>query len=236
MVQRLERIRKGSPNVDLRPFIALVEADSEQRRATRNLIESLNFPCHAFAAASELLDHAPQGLGCVLFDLGVTDMTEALFQSMLRAQGSTAAIVVTGPSDIDPSEVAAAIKQGAFDFAQKPIGRSRMIDLIQGALRSEARLRMEYFQCKQLTQRLATLSQRERAVLDLVVEGLANKQIAARLGISQRTVEAHRTRLMQKMDADSAAQLAHAMGRYHYCNAMHQQAGCPLTASSSPAA
>jgi two-component system response regulator FixJ len=189
--------------------VHVVDDDESAREALAFLLEAADFEVVSHASALALLDALPlKDAGCVITDMRMPDMTGLELVRELNARGSRVPIImITGHGDI-PLAVEA-MRAGVADFIEKPFGESRMLDALNRAL--EAGPRPEAAKASDeaavVRQRLETLSERERQVLDGVVDGQPNKVIARELGISPRTVEIYRAKLMAKMHADNLAAL-----------------------------
>jgi len=189
--------------------VHVVDDDESARESLAFLLEAADFEVVSHASPRSLLDALPlDGAGCVITDMRMPDMTGLELVRELNARGCRVPIImITGHGDI-PLAVEA-MRAGVADFIEKPFGESRMIDALNRAL--EAGPKPAEPQASDETavvrQRLETLSERERQVLDGVVDGQPNKVIARELGISPRTVEIYRAKLMAKMHADNLAAL-----------------------------
>ena len=189
--------------------VHVVDDDESARDALAFLLEAADFEVVSHASARALLDALPlDGAGCVITDMRMPDMNGLELVRELNARGSRAPIImITGHGDI-PLAVEA-MRAGVADFIEKPFGEARILDALNRAL--EAGPSPASAQASDETavvrQRLETLSERERQVLDGVVDGHPNKVIARDLGISPRTVEIYRAKLMAKMHADNLAAL-----------------------------
>ena len=189
--------------------VHVVDDDESAREALAFLLEAADFEVRSHVSALALLDALPlDGAGCVITDMRMPDMTGLELVRELNARGCRLPIImITGHGDI-PLAVEA-MRAGVVDFIEKPFGEARILDAVARAL--EAAPPPASTQVSDdiaLTlQRLATLSDRERQVLDGVVDGHPNKVIARDLGISPRTVEIYRAKLMAKMHADNLAAL-----------------------------
>jgi len=189
------------------PIIFVVDDDDAVRRATEMLIRSMGLRVESFASAAEFLeDFDPQQPGCVILDIRMPGMSGLELQEHLNALGASIPVIfVTGHGDV-PMAVKA-MKEGAVDFIQKPFRDQELIDRVHAAVDHDAQHR-ESARLKQgIQERIDLLTSREMEVMQLVVEGRANKEIAFDLGLSPRTVEIHRARVMSKMDADSLPDL-----------------------------
>jgi FixJ family two-component response regulator len=177
------------------------------RSSLRLLLKSVGLPTVAHASAHEFLAawDADQP-GCLVLDVRMPGMSGIELQAELNQRGAIIPVVfISGHGDI-PMAVEA-IQHGAFDFLQKPFRDQDLIDRVQRALASDADHRQLLQQRETLRQRYDSLTPREQEVLQLVTQGKANKVMAGDLGVSQRTVEIHRARVMEKMGAQSLAQL-----------------------------
>jgi two-component system, LuxR family, response regulator FixJ len=187
--------------------IYIVDDDDAVRSSLRMLLKSVGLNTVALAGAHEFLqDYDPQQPGCLVLDVRMPQMSGLELQQQLNLRGAMIPVIfITGHGDI-PMAVEA-MQHGAFDFLQKPFRDQDLIERIQRALARDQLNRAELGQRALLRERLGSLTPREREVLDLVTSGKPNKVMAADLGVSQRTVEIHRARVMEKMNASSLAQL-----------------------------
>jgi len=187
--------------------VFVVDDDDRVRDAIGLLLESVKLPFEGFATASEFLNaYDVERPGCLVLDLRMPGMSGMELQSRLRAMGATIPIVfVTAHGDV-PTAVEA-VKAGAVDFIQKPFQDQKLLDMIHQALARDAEVRSTRREVEGIEGRLGSLTPREREVMSLVVTGKRNKTIARELSISQRTVEVHRARVMEKMQARSVSEL-----------------------------
>ncbi|MFZ0267285.1 response regulator FixJ [Caulobacter sp.] len=191
--------------------VHVVDDDESARESLAFLLEAADFEVVSHASPLALLEALPlDGAGCVITDMRMPDMTGLELVRELNARGSRVPIImITGHGDI-PLAVEA-MRAGVADFIEKPFGESRMLDALSRALEAAPPAAALQDQGSDeavlVRQRLETLSERERQVLDGVVEGQPNKVIARELGISPRTVEIYRAKLMAKMHADNLAAL-----------------------------
>ena len=189
--------------------VHVVDDDESARESLAFLLEAADFEVVSHASALALLDALPlDGAGCVITDMRMPDMTGLELVRELNARGCRVPIImITGHGDI-PLAVEA-MRAGVADFIEKPFGESRMIDALNRALEAgpPPAAAQASDEATLVRQRLETLSERERQVLDGVVDGQPNKVIARELGISPRTVEIYRAKLMAKMHADNLAAL-----------------------------
>ena len=190
------------------PMIYVVDDDPDVRQSLQELVTSVGLSCTGCASAQEFLDDFdPAVSGCILLDVQMPGMSGIELHERLRCQRvMTPIILLTGHGDI--AMAVRAVQNGAFDFMEKPFRTQLLLDRINDALAHHARLREENDRRAVIEERLAELTAREREVIDLVVAGRLNKQIARQLGIGERTVEVHRSRAMHKLKANTAAELA----------------------------
>ncbi len=192
---------------DLSPTVFVVDDDEAVRDSLAMLMRSVGIEVETHAHAGDFLAaYDPQRPGCLVLDIRMPGISGLDLQHRLGEEGALLPIIfITGHGDV-PMAVKA-IQNGAVDFIQKPFHDQALLDRIQQALRLDAERRRSLELRAEIARRLDRLSPRERQVLDLVVAGNANKVIAGRLGLSQRTVEIHRAKVMEKMEADSLAHL-----------------------------
>ena len=185
--------------------VHVVDDDESAREALAFLLEAADFEVVSHASALALLDALPlKDAGCVITDMRMPDMTGLELVRELNVRGSRVPIImITGHGDI-PLAVEA-MRAGVVDFIEKPFGEARILDALARALAAGPPAVPD--EQALVLQRLETLSERERQVLDGVVDGHPNKVIARDLGISPRTVEIYRAKLMAKMHADNLAAL-----------------------------
>jgi two-component system response regulator FixJ len=193
-------------SIDLAP-VHIIDDDDAVRDSLAVLLDSAGLPVRTYASATEFLALAP-GLagGCVLTDVCMPGLDGLALQRRLTEVGVTLPVIVmTGHGDV-PIAVAA-LKAGAVDFLEKPFDDERLITAVRVALAAGGDARRHAASVAEVAVRLASLTKREREVLDLLVAGNPNKTIAYDLGASPRTVEVHRARVMEKMGARSLAEL-----------------------------
>ena len=189
------------------PIVFIVDDDAAVRNSLRLLVKSVGQSAGVFVSAQELLaSYDPHQPGCLVLDVRMPGMSGLELQQQLNVRGAVIPVIfISGHGDI-PMAVEA-MQNGAFDFLQKPFRDQDLIDRIQRALEKDRENRAALGERARIRERLDSLTPREREVLDLVTSGKANKVMAADLGLSQRTVEIHRARVMEKMGASSVAQL-----------------------------
>ena len=198
-------MRGNSSNA--RPTIFIVDDDAAVRDALKLLLRSVGQAVETFGSAQEFLDaYSEDRPGCLVLDIRMPGMSGLELQQKLNEKHSILPIIfITGHGDV-PMAVEA-MQAGAVDFIQKPVRDQDLIDRINQALEKDSANRAALGERNDIRRRLETLTPREREVLDLVVHGKANKVIAGDLKLSQRTVEIHRARVMEKMQASSLAHL-----------------------------
>lgn len=187
--------------------VFIVDDDEAVRDSLEILCRSVGLKAETFASATAYLEaHDPDRAGCLVLDIRMPGMSGLQLQKRLEGLGSPPPIIfITGHGDV-PMAVGA-IQRGAVDFIQKPFRDQDLLDRIQQALELDLERRCELQQRRELERRLERLTAREREVLDLVVAGNPNKVVAGKLGLSQRTVEIHRSHVMEKMEVESLAEL-----------------------------
>ncbi len=187
-------------------MVFVVDDDARVREALGELLASLGWRSETFAAAADYVAYAKPDLpACLILDVELPDINGLEFQTQLSHGVHPPIVFITGHGDI-PSSVRA-IQGGAVDFLTKPVGESDLIAAVRAAIDRDRMQRSTRAELAELHHRLAELTRRERDVLPLVVSGLLNKQAAAELGISEITIEMHRSKIMQKMRAASLADL-----------------------------
>jgi two-component system, LuxR family, response regulator FixJ len=187
--------------------IFVVDDDSDVRDSLAALLSSAGHVTETFDSAAKFLSHARPGLhGCVIADIRMPDMDGLELQKeLVRRALPLSVIFITGYADV-PLAVRA-MKAGAIDFLEKPFDQAALLASIGRALKAGKPSEMQRAATKEVEERVATLTERERQVLDLIVEGNSNKVIAYHLTISPRTVELHRANVMDKMHARNVAEL-----------------------------
>jgi two-component system response regulator FixJ len=192
---------------DRLPMVYVVDDDAAARSSLRLLLKSLGLAATAYESATAFLaafdEEQPS---CLLLDVRMPGMSGVDLQQQLNRQGAIIPVIfVTGHGDV--AMAVEAMQHGAFDFLQKPFRDQELLDRVQRALARDRANRAQLRGHEEIRQRLDSITPREHDVLELVVGGAANKAIAYRLGISQRTVEIHRARVIEKMNATSLAHL-----------------------------
>ncbi len=190
-----------------RPAIFVVDDDSQVRQAMRAFLETRHYRVEDFASGESFLDAlAPDATGCALVDFRLPGMDGIeVLRRLVARDNPLPAIIVTGSSEI--TDAVAAMKAGAADFVEKPVDAETLATAITRALQRTSHPDRHADESAATAQEIAKLTARQREILDLVVAGLANKEIAARLNINQRTVESHRAVVMRKLGVRSLADL-----------------------------
>lgn len=190
--------------------IALIDDDEAILDSVQLYLRRKGFAVTCFRAAKPLLDALDAGTAfdCVVTDVRMPGMTGLALQRTLAQRGcALPVIIITGHGDIDMA--VSAIKAGAFDFIEKPIDDRRLVISISEAVRRSRDKIAGERELADLQRRYAELSERQRQVMDCAIQGLSNKEIAARLGISPRTVEHYRESAMERMQASRLAELVY---------------------------
>lgn len=189
------------------PTVFVVDDDQAMRTSLQWLIESTGMRVSTFESADAFLaGYAPGRPGCLLVDVRMPGMSGLELQAHLTREGFTLpVIIITGHGDV--AMAVKAMKAGALDFIEKPFHDEDLLRSIRRALEYDERRRIGQAARDDLRARLADLTPREFEVMSLVTEGKSNREIAADLGVTPKTVEAHRARVMEKMRADSLADL-----------------------------
>jgi RNA polymerase sigma factor (sigma-70 family) len=177
------------------------------------MLQASGFAVRCWTSAVEFLRaHDPREPGCLVTDVRMPEMGGLELQRALLERGSDRAIVfITGQGDI-PTTVRA-MKAGAVSFLPKPVQRAELVAAVQEAILRDAEARAQQRERNDLVRRLASLTPRERQVLELVTTGMLNKQIAAELGAAEKTIKVHRGRIMEKMQVRTATALVGLLSR-----------------------
>jgi FixJ family two-component response regulator len=193
-------------------IVFIVDDDDRIREALCELLGAAGLSAVAFGSATEYLEFSkPDFPACLILDVELPDINGLELQRRIASGDHTPIIFITGHADI-PSSVRA-IKAGAVDFLTKPFSGDNLLAAIRTAIAQDDAARHERADLNRLRQRFACLTPREREVLPLVVSGLLNKQAAAELGISETTLQIHRSKIMHKMAAESLAELVRMAGK-----------------------
>jgi two-component system response regulator FixJ len=195
------------PQLTAQPTVYIVDDDQATRKSLRWLVETLGVSVQTFHSGISFLDsYDPVKPGCLVLDVMMAGLSGLeLQQELNERQIKIPVIVLTGYGDV-PTAVRA-LKNGAIEFLEKPFDGEALLEQIRRALELDSLRRREHDAGEVVRQRLMRLTPRESEILKLVVDGLSSKEIAARLDVSFKTVEAHRAKIMRKMEANGVAQL-----------------------------
>jgi RNA polymerase sigma factor (sigma-70 family) len=196
------------------PIVYVVDDDEAVRDSLALLFESEGLDARAFASADEVLDKLERERpGCIVADVRMPGMSGVELLETLKAQHAAIPIIlITGHGDV-PMAVAA-LKAGAADFFEKPFDEALLVSSVRAALDRTHEERRRVVEDEELRARLASLTAREREVMDLIVDGCSTREIAETLGVSARAVESHRGSVMDTMQARSAVELARIAARH----------------------
>ena len=188
-------------------IVYVVDDHPSVRKALERLFSSVGYEAMTFASAAEFLEFTcPDRPGCLILDIKMPGLNGLELQDRLTDKGISFPIIfITGHGTV-PASVKA-FKAGAMDFLQKPFKDRELLDVVSRGIEKHRRLRKEQKEMRTLQARLDTLTPREREVFGLVASGMLNKQVAFDLGITEKTIKVHRARVMEKMAAQSLADL-----------------------------
>lgn len=191
---------------ETKPLIYIVDDDPSIRDMIELMVDSVGYDYRSFEDASSFLGEFEDVHGCLLLDIRMPGMSGMMLQEKLNEQRAMIPIIfITGHGDI--TMAVEAMQHGAFDFMEKPFREFDLLSKIDKALAQDEQNRVDLTMQQEICERIATLTKREKEVMELVAKGLANKVIAIDLNIAQGTVEIHRSRIMSKMKARSLAHL-----------------------------
>ncbi len=189
------------------PTVFIVDDDRTIGQMMERLMRSVGLNHRLFHSGDEFLDAFPDdGAGCLVLDIRMPGISGLELQQTLNDRGCKLPIIfMTGYADV--TMAVDAMQNGAFGFVEKPFRPQQLLDRINDALRADGERRAQSQETQHVRDRLARLTDREHEVLSLIVDGKANKEIARDLALSRRTVEIHRARTMEKLEANSVAEL-----------------------------
>ena len=192
------------------PTVHVIDDDESIRELLTWLMKRAGLKVAAYSNGRSFLKAwRREGPACVVLDLHLPDMSGLELQKHLVERGDAVPIVfLSGRADVPKAVLA--VKSGAVDFIEKPFDYRHIVQVVQESLRRDAEAAQQRVRGREAAERLATLTQREREVLDRVVAGRINREIAEELDISVKTVEAHRSKLMEKLGVGSVAELVQA--------------------------
>lgn len=193
--------------------VYIVDDDESIRKAKARLLNSVGLRVEVFSSAREFLEHDRADMpGCLLLDVRMPGLSGLdLQQELIASQFNLPIIFISAHGNIPMS--VRAMKAGAVDFLPKPVDDQALLDAVRQAIDQDTLSRRDAEELRDIQTRIQTLTPREHEILKLVVEGLINKQIASRLGISLPTVKCHRRHVMEKMAVSSVAELARMVER-----------------------
>ena len=196
------------------PTVFIVDDDEAVRRSIEWLVGSVGLNAESYASARTFLEaYDPDRPGCLIVDMRMADISGLELQEWLMEHGATLPVIVmTAFGDVKTA--VRAMKHGAIDFIEKPFNEQQVLELIQNSIVEDATRRQQDVDHRLVGESLKRLTPREREVLEFVVKGLSNKEIAREMGIVPKTVEVHRARVMEKMEARSLADLVRRFSLY----------------------
>jgi FixJ family two-component response regulator len=195
------------------PIVFIVDDDLSVRRTTERLVRTAGFNVQTFTSGREFLKSPrPEGPACLLLDVRMPGLDGMQLQKELTRSGISIPIIfITGHGDIPMS--VRAMKAGAVEFLTKPFRSQSLLEAIRSAIERDRSAHKERSESEELRQRYEQLTAREREVMTLVVTGMLNKQVAGELATTERTIKFHRANIMQKMQAESLADLVRVAGK-----------------------
>lgn len=189
------------------PTVFVIDDDESMRAVLQSGMESIGLAVETYPSAQAFLDYCDASRpGCLVLDMRMPGMSGLELQETLKAKGVTLPVIfLTGHGDV--TNAVRAMRQGAVDFMEKPFNVQVLLDLIQKCVKRDSQNRQTARKREPVLSKLASLTRREREVMDLIVTGASNRETGLLMGISPKTVEVHRSHLMLKMEADSFADL-----------------------------
>jgi FixJ family two-component response regulator len=190
------------------PIVYVVDDDLSVRRSLARVIRAAGYRVKTFAQARDFLDQKEsKDPHCLVLDINLPDRSGLDLQRDLSSEGdSTPIVFITGYGTV-PITVQA-MKGGAVEFLEKPVDQQSLLKAVHRAIEKDRRMKQHVNDLREIQQRLASLTPREKEVLPYVVSGLLNKQVALKLGTTEKTIKVHRARILRKMRADSLVDLA----------------------------
>ncbi|EDL56301.1 DNA-binding response regulator, LuxR family protein [Gimesia maris DSM 8797] len=203
----IESVLSENMTIQQEATVFVVDDDPAIRKSLRWLIESVGLKVQTHELASEFLEsYSPEIPGCLVLDIRIPGMSGLELQEKLRERGyDIPVIIVSGYGDV-PMAVRA-MKAGAIDFLEKPVSDQVLLDYIQKGIETDIKNKQNRIQNQDLMERKELLTRREREVMEYVVAGFSSREIAGTLNVSFKTVEAHRAKIMKKMQAKSVPKL-----------------------------
>ena len=192
---------------EMPPIVFVVDDDDAVRKTLQLLMQSVSLNVETYASAEEFLAaYTSDRPGCLVLDVRMSGMSGLTLQDHLTSQGSNVPIIIiTGHGDV-PMAVEA-MRKGALDFIEKPFREQILLDRVRSALARDTQNRHHEAERALIEERIKLLTPREHEVMNLVVDGKSTKQIAAQFEVSNQAIDAHRARIMKKMQTDSVAEL-----------------------------
>jgi FixJ family two-component response regulator len=190
-----------------KPTIFIIDDDAPIRKSLSRLLRSVDYTVETFPSADEFLrrEHF-DGVGCIVLDVKMPGLSGMDLQEELsKADYHMPIIFITGHGDIPMS--VQAMKKGAVDFLAKPFDGEQLLQAVRTAIGKDREARALHAEVRKIRRRIELLTPREKEMLRYVITGMLNKQIALKLGISEKTVKVHRGRIMEKLHVDSVAEL-----------------------------
>jgi FixJ family two-component response regulator len=210
---RTVRIAASRMKTEAAPIVFIVDDDLSVRRTTERLVRTAGFNVQTFTSAREFLKNPrPDGPACLILDVRMPGLDGMQLQRELAQSGINIPIIfITGHGDIPMS--VRAMKAGAVEFLTKPFRSQSLLEAIRSAIERDRSAHKERSDSGELRARYEQLTTREREVMTLVVTGMLNKQVAGELTTTERTIKFHRANIMQKMQAESLADLVRMAGK-----------------------
>ena len=192
---------------EIEPTVFIVDDDPAVSEGLKELVRTIQLKVETFATAQAFLEsYHPSRPGCLVLDVRLPGMSGLRLQDELIARGITLPIIfISGHGDL--AMAVEAMKKGAYDFMEKPVGDQMLLDRINAALSEDQRRRTVHAECESFQKAASRLTSREHEVLALLKAGKSTNAIAETLGISQKTVQVHRTRILEKLHVESVPAL-----------------------------